>query len=236
MSNRHTVDSSHYYARIAGFGLLLMAILAMFANFSVIEGLIVLNDAPTTIQNILDHEMSYRAGLISFVIVTILDVLVAWTLYVLFKPVHKNLAVLAVCLRLVYTSIFAGALNHLLSLLGLLGSMDGSMLLISTEQLNTQTMLLIHAFKNSWLIGLVFFAFHLLVIGMLIIKSKGYLPKWIGIFLILAFLGYLLDSMAYFLLPNYTDYEIIFQMIVAIPGVIGELSLAFWLVLKGVKR
>ena len=236
MINRNTVDSPLYYARIAGFGLLLMAILAMFANFSVVEGLIVLNNAPMTIQNIIEHEMLYRAGLISFVIVTILDVLVAWALYVLLKPIHKNLAVLAVCFRLIYTAIFAGALNHLLSLLPLLSSAEHSIPLILAEPLNAQTMLLIHSFKNSWLIGLVFFAFHLLVVGILIIKSKGYLPKWIGIFLVLAFFGYLLDSMAYFLLPNYTDYEIIFQLIVAIPGVIGELSLAFWLLLKGVKR
>ena len=97
-------------------------------------------------------------------------------------------------------------------------------------------MLLIDSFNNGWLIGLVFFGFHLLVVGILIIMSKWYLPKWIGIFLVLASFGYLLDSMAHFLLPNYTEYEIIFQLIVAIPGVIGELSLAFWLLIKGVKR
>ncbi len=213
-----------------------MAILAMFANFSVIEGLIVLNDAPTTIQNIIDHEMLYRAGLISFVIVTILDVLVAWALYVLLKPIHRNLAVLAAWFRLIYTAIFAVALNHLLNVLPLLSSADEFKSLFTAEQLNAQTMLLIDSFNNGWLIGLVFFGFHLLVVGILIIKSKGYLPKWIGIFLVLASFGYLLDSMAYFLLPNYTDYEIIFQLIVAIPGVIGELSLAFWLLIKGVKR
>ena len=188
MINRNTIDSPLYYARIAGFGLLLMAILAMFANFSVIEGLIVLNDAPMTIQNIIDHGMLYRAGLISFVIVTILDVLVAWALYVLLKPVHKNLAVLAAWFRLIYTAIFAGALNHLLNVLPLLSSADIQSA-IHAEQLNAQTMLLIDSFKNGWLIGLVFFAFHLLVVGILIIKSKGYLPKWIGIFLILAFLA-----------------------------------------------
>jgi hypothetical protein len=96
-------------------------------------------------------------------------------------------------------------------------------------------MLLIEAFNNGWLIGLVFFAFHLLVVGYLIIKSGGYIPRMIGIFLIIASSGYLIDSTAHFLLPNYTDYETIFLLIVAVPGVIGELSLAFWLPIKGVK-
>ena len=120
MINRNTIDSPLYYTRIAGFGLLLMAILAMFANFSVIEGLVVPNDVPTTIQNIMDYEILYRAGLISFVIVLILDVLVAWALYVLLKPLHRNLAVLAAWFRLIYTAIFAVALNHLLNVLSLL--------------------------------------------------------------------------------------------------------------------
>ncbi len=53
--------------------------------------------------------------------------------------------------------------------------------------------------------------------------------------MILAFFGYLIDSFANFLLTNYEDYETIFLLIVAVPGVIGELSLAFWLLIRGVK-
>lgn len=57
----------------------------------------------------------------------------------------------------------------------------------------------------------------------------------IGFFLVIASAGYLIDSFAHFLLPNYTDYKTIFLLVVAVPGVIGELSLAFWLLIKGVK-
>lgn len=234
MTNRSTEASPLYYARVAGLGLLLMAILAMFSNFSVLEGLIVPGDAAATANRIIANEMLFRSGFISFVIVLILDVLVAWALYVLLKPVNKNLAMLAACFRLVYTAIFGIALSNFLNVLPLLSGAE-YLTVFTKDQIHAQVLLLIDAFNNGWLIGLVFFGCHLLVVGYLIVKSGGYLPRIIGIFLIIASVGYVIDSTAHFLLPNYTDYKTIFLLIVAIPGVIGELSLAFWLLIKGVK-
>ncbi|WP_261304293.1 DUF4386 domain-containing protein [Paenibacillus andongensis] len=236
MTNRNNEASPLFYARIAGIGLLLMAILAMFSNFSVLEGLIIPHDAAATVNNLIANEMLFRSGFISFIIVLILDLLVAWALYVLLKPVNKNLAMLAAWFRLVYTAIFGIALSNLLNVLPLLRGAE-YLKAFTTDQLKlyAQVMLLIDAFKNGWLIGLVFFGFHLLFVGYLIIKSGGYIPRIIGIFLILASAGYVIDSLAHFLLPNYADYQTIFQLIVAVPGVIGELSLAFWLLIKGVR-
>ncbi|NRF93387.1 DUF4386 domain-containing protein [Paenibacillus frigoriresistens] len=236
MTNRSTEASPLFYSRVAGFGLLLMAIFAMFSNFSVLEGLIVPDDAAATANNIIANEMLFRSGFISFVIVLILDVLVAWALFVLLKPVNKNLAMLAAWFRLVYTAIFGVALSNLLNVLPLLSGAN-YFAVFTTDQLKlyAQVMLLVDAFNNGWLIGLVFFGVHLLVVGYLIIKSGGYIPRIIGIFLILASAGYAIDSLAHFLLSNYADYKTIFQLIVAVPGVIGELSLAFWLLIKGVK-
>jgi hypothetical protein len=178
--------------------------------------------------------MLFRGGFLSFVIVLILDVLVAWALYVLLKPINKNLAVLAAWFRLVYTAIFGIALYNLLNILQLL---NGAKYLaaFTTEQLQAQVLLLANSFSNGWLIGLVFFGFHLLIVGYIIIKSRGYMPRIIGIFLVIASAGYLIDSTAHFLLPNYNDYKTVFMLIVAVPGVIGELSLAFWLLIKGVR-
>ncbi|QYR21312.1 DUF4386 domain-containing protein [Paenibacillus sp. sptzw28] len=234
MTNRNTEASPLFYSRATGLGLLLMAVLAMFSNFSVIEGLIVPGDAAATANNIMTKEMLFRGGFIGFVIVLILDVLVSWTLYVLLKPINKNLAMLAALFRLVYTAIFGAALFNFLNVLQLLSGAE-YLTAFTTDQLHAQVMLLIGAFNNGWLIGLVLFGFHLLVVGYLIIKSRGYLPRIIGIFLVIAFAGYVIDSIAHFLLPGYTDYKTIFLLIVAIPGIIGELSLAFWLLIKGVK-
>lgn len=89
------------------------------------------------------------------------------------------------------------------------------------------------AFNNTWLVGLIFFAIHLFLLGYLIIKS-GYIPKFIGFLLIAASAGYLSDSFANFLLRDYDAYKNIFMLIVVIPGVAGELSLTMWLLLTGV--
>jgi hypothetical protein len=233
MTNGIAEKSPLVYARLAGFGLLLMAILAIFSNFFVIESLIIPGDATTTANNIIANELLFRSGMASFIIVLILDVLVAWALYVLLKPVNKNLALLAAWFRLIYTAIFGVALYNLLSVLQILSGAD-YLTVFETDQLHAQVMLFINAFNNGWLIGLVFFGFHLFVVGYLIVKS-GFMPRILGILLIMSSMGYLLDNFAKLLLSNYTDYETIFLLIVAVPGVIGELSLAIWLLFNGNK-
>ena len=233
MTNGIAEKSPLVYARLAGFGLLLMAILAIFSNFFVIESLIIPGDATTTANNIIANELLFRSGMASFIIVLILDVLVAWALYVLLKPVNKNLALLAAWFRLIYTAIFGVALYNFLSVLQLLSGAD-YLTVFETDQLHAQVMLFINAFNNGWLIGLVFFGFHLFVVGYLIFKS-GFMPRILGILLIMSSMGYLIDNFAKLLLSNYTEYETIFLLIVAVPGVIGELSLAIWLLFKGNK-
>lgn len=158
MTNRNNEASPLYYSRVAGFGLLLMAILAMFSNFSVFNGLIISDDAATTANNIITNEMLFRSGFISFVIVLILDVLLAWALYVLLKPVNKNLAMLAAWFRLVYTAIFGIALHNFLNVLQLLSGTE-YLTVFTTDQFQAQVMLLIDAFNNGWIIGLVFLDF-----------------------------------------------------------------------------
>ncbi|XEC94777.1 DUF4386 domain-containing protein [Paenibacillus tarimensis] len=233
MTIRNAEASPIRYARIAGIGLLLMAVFAMFANFFVFESLVIPGDAVTTANNIVANEMLFRGGIIGFIAVLVLDVLVAWALYGLFLPVHKMLALLGAWLRLIYTAIFAVALNNILNVLLLLNGAE-YLTEFETGQLQAQIMLSLNAFNFGWLNGFVFFGLHLLVIGYLILKS-GCVPRIIGIVLIIAAFAYVLDSIAHFLLPNYSDYEAVFVLIVAVPGALGEISLALWLLIKGVK-
>jgi ABC-type multidrug transport system permease subunit len=82
-------------------------------------------------------------------------------------------------------------------------------------------------------LGLFFFSFHLFVLGYLVFKS-GYLPRILGVLLIVSSFGYLLDSFALTLLPNYADYEEIIILVIFLPNLIGEMALALWLLFKGV--
>lgn len=222
-----------FYARLAGFGLLVMAIVAIFANFFVFERLIVAGDAAATIANISADEVLFRMGIFSFVIVLILDVIVAWSLYILLKRVNRNIALLAALFRLFYTAIFATAIFNFLNVLQVING-EGYLGILEANQLQVQVQSMIDAFNNGWIIGLVFFGIHLLVIGYLVLKSE-FMPRLIGILLIVAGAGYLVDNFAKIMLLNYADFETIFILIVAIPGALAELALALWLIFKGKK-
>jgi Domain of unknown function (DUF4386) len=233
IENQRSDTSQRQAAMIAGLGLLIMAIIAFFANFSVIQGLVVPEDAAKTVSNIMANQMLFRLGIAGFVVVLICDVLVAWALYVFLKPVNQSLSMLAATFRLVYTAIFAAALFNLANAFQLV---SGASYLntFTAAQLQAQVMMSLESFQYAWQIGLVFFGFHLLVLGYVVVKSS-YVPKVLGVLLVIAGFAYPLDSFAHFLLANYADYKTFFLIIVAVPGILGELSLCFWLLIKGGK-
>ena len=211
---------------IAGLGLLLMAIPAVFANFIVVQGLVVPGDAEETANNIIENEMQFHIGILCFIIVIILDVLVAWALYIFLKPVNINLSLLMATFRLVYAAIFAAALNNLGNVLHLISG-DDYLTAFDTDQLNAQVMVSINAFEYGWSIASIFFGLHLFVLGYLVFRS-GYLPKILGILVIVSSLGYLIDNIGIILS---SDYVVIIGNITFI----FEIIFAIWLVLKGGK-
>jgi hypothetical protein len=225
--------SQRKIARVAGLGYLIIFITGIFSNFFVLESLIVSGDAVATATNISGNDFLFRVGILSFIIMVVFDVVLAWALYLILKPVNMHLSLLSGWLRLVNSTIFGIALFNLFSVLKILSGAE-YLKLFPAEQLHAQVMLHLNTFNDIWLIGLIFFGFHLLVLGYLIFKS-GYIPKILGILLIIAAAGYLLDSHANFILTNYSDYKDLFLMIVAIPGIVGELSFTIWLLLKGGK-
>lgn len=220
-------------ARMAGFGYLIIFLSGIFANFFVLQNMIVPGDAAATVGNIMAAQGLFRIGILSFVIMVVFDLLLAWLLYLLLKPVNRDVSLFAGWFRLVNATIFGIALYHLFDVLQMVSGAD-YLTVFEPGQLHAQVMLALAAFNHTWLIGLIFFGFHLLLLGYLIIKSD-YIPKILGVLLIIAAFGYLIDSFANFLLSNYSDYQTIFMLIVVIPGIIGELSFTLWLIWKGGK-
>jgi|SRR3989338_102961 len=216
MTNHIADISLRKAATAAGFGLLVMTIMAIFANFFVIESLIVPGDAVITANNIMAHELLFRFAICSFIIVIILDVIVAWALYIFLKPVHRSLSLLTAWFRIVYATIFGVSLFNLVTVLGLLHSSDYAQIMIS-----------LNAFNDGWNIGLVFFGIHLGLLGYLVLKSN-YIPKFLSVLLVIAGLGYLMDSFGKILIPDYNATIAMFTFI-------GELLLMLWLLIKGGK-
>lgn len=112
MTNGIVDIAEHQAALAAGFGLLLMGLLAPIAYFSVIQNLIVPGDAQKTVANILDSLGSFRISIVFLLLVAILDIIVAWGLYVLLKPVNKSLALLTDWFRVMYAAYFLAPLDR----------------------------------------------------------------------------------------------------------------------------
>ncbi len=162
ITKRPTPDiSQRKVALTAAIGLLVIALLTPLARFGVLQSLVVPADATATVDNIIASEGLFRIGIAAFLIVIMLDVVVAWALYVLLRPVNRTLALLVGWLRLIYAAVFAMALVNLLDVAQLLGSAERSTL--QPEQLHAQVMSSIASFDNGWVgIALAIFGLHLL--------------------------------------------------------------------------
>lgn len=217
-------------ARLAGVGYVMLFLLAIFANFFVLEGLIEAGDAATTAANIRESEGLFRLSLVSFMVVFIVDVVLAWALYIFFRNVSRDLSLLAAWFRLVYTVFLGIALIFFFQALQLLSGAD-YLTAFDTGQVNAQALGALEAFNYTWLIGLAAFGIHLLLLGFLILKS-GYTSRLLGYVLMVAGAAYVVDTGAYTLVANYADYENLFLVMVAVPSVIGELWLGLWLLLR----
>lgn len=226
----HIADISLRQAALAaGFGLLLMLIPGPFANFFVLDSLIVPGDATTTTANILANQSLFRLGVNSLIFVIILDVVVAWALYVFLKPVNRSISLLAAWFRLVFLTIFGIALVNLLSALLLVSGTD-FLRVFEPDHLGAQVMQYLSAFRYGENIAYVFFGLHLLIVGYLVFKLdySGFIPKILGILLIIAGLGYFIDSFGKLLSPSY-------DMNLAFFTFIGEVLFMLWLLFKGGK-
>ncbi len=227
----NTTISLRKIALAAGLGYLVIFFTGIFANFFILEKMLVPDDAAATLANITGNTGQYRLGVFCFIVMVLFDLVLTWALYVLLESANKPLALFMAWFRLVNCAIFGVALFQLFDVLELTGS-HAYLQEASAVYLQTEVMRALAAFNYTWLLGLLFFGVHLLALGALTLQS-GFIPKFIGVLLLLAGAGYLIDSFAQFLLPNYADYKNVFMLVVVVPGVVGELSFTVWLLLRG---
>ncbi len=226
ITKQPTVDiSRRAVALIAGFSLLVMALLAPFARFGVLQALVVPADAAATVNNIIASEGLFRVAIAALLIVTFLDILVAWALYVLLRPVNAALALLVGWLRLAAPAVFAVALANLLDVAQLVGSADGAAL--QPAQLQAQVMASIASFQNVWDMSLAIFGLHLLGLGYLLFRSADF-PRFLGVLVAIAGGGYLVDSFGMILVPDYA-------LSIGAFTFVGEALLIFWLFWRAIK-
>jgi hypothetical protein len=214
------------YARIAGVLFLLSIVAGIFGELYVPSKLIVSGDATATARNITTFDSLYRLGFATYLVEALCDVALALILYVLLRPVQKNLALLAAFFGLISTALYAVAELFYFAASLILGGAD-YLKTFSPAQLNSLALLSLKLYGFGGGIFMVFYGVACVLRGYLIFQS-GYLPRFLGVLLVLAGLGFIMKNFAQVLVPAYASDALLMPMFVA--GV----SLTVWLLVRGV--
>jgi hypothetical protein len=216
-------------ARIGGVLYLLIILGGAFGEAFIRGRLIVPDDARATAERILANEGLWRIGIASEILMLVCTITLALILYVLLRPVSRDLALLAIFFNLISIAVEAtNELNLLLTLLplkdaGLSGTFDPA-------QIDALSYLTAASYGYGFGVGLVFFGFECLILGVLIFRS-GYLPRAIGVLMLVAGACYLINMFALILSPRLAAFLFPVGML---PVLLGEGALCLWLLVKGV--
>jgi hypothetical protein len=216
-------------ARIAGVLYLLIVIFGLIAQIFVRDNLVDYDNATITATNILDSEFWYRFGFVSELLMLICDIGVTTILYILLKDTSRNLSLLSTLFRVASIIILSvTALTHYAALSFLKGS--GYLDVFTSSQLNAFALLSIRLHGTGYNVSLLFFGFHLIILGYLIYQSNLF-KKFLGILLLIGGICYIANSFIWFLFPYLVAF---IYPVILIPCAIGEWVFCLWLLIKGV--
>jgi len=225
--NRAIEASPRLWARVAGVSYLITIITGVFAEVFVRGSLVVRDNAAATAANLLAHESFYRLGLVADLVMLASYVVVTLLFYVLLKPAGRGLSLLAALFSLMGIAVLAvNSLNHLAPLV-FLG--DAPFLrAFDTPQLQALALAALKLHGRGYSIAGVFFGIYCVLIGDLTFRSR-FLPRILGVVMVIGGLGYVTDSFTSFLSPALAAR----LPDLAILGGIAELALCLWLMIVG---
>ena len=213
------------YARAAGV-LLFFSIVGGGFGEAYVPMKLIAPDAAATAQNITGSATLFRLGFAAYLVEAVCDVALALLFYVLLRPVHKYLALLAAFFGLISTALFAVAELFYIAAPLVLRSAD-YLKAFTPEQRNALALLSLKMYGYGGGIFMVFYGVATLLRGWLIFRS-GYLPKFLGVLLAIAGLGFIVKNFALVLAPAYASDVFLLPMFVAV------VALMVWLLVKGV--
>jgi hypothetical protein len=223
------VQNARSIARVGGALYLLIIAIGALGEAVVRGSIVVPGDLAATAANLRSMEFLWRLGVAGEAVLLCSAVAVAVILYVLLRPAGRELALAGLLFNLVSIAIEGVAALSLASALVPLSSAS-YLTAFTPEQAGALAMLAIRSHTTGFGIALIFFGVECVILGILIYRS-GYLPKWIGILMAIAGVCYVTNSFAHLLSPPLAAR--VFPAIL-LPALVAELSLALWLLLKGV--
>jgi hypothetical protein len=224
MIDQKTMEASNKLAKLTGFLYFLVILTGVASEIMVHNFIIVRGDITATVNHIIAYEAIFRLGFVISLTRFVVFIFMVLALYKLLRPVNKDWSLVMMTLALV--SIALGMVSLLFQYAApLLLSRNGYSTLFTTDQWQAQ----VQFFINLQMLGdkaAQILTVWLLPLGYLIYRS-GFLPKILGVLMVLAGLGYVTDFLIFFLLPN-LNWQ------VAGLAFLGELLFPLWLLIKGV--
>ena len=210
------------YLRLAGLAYLANIALGLFGEVVVRGTMVVAGDGLATAARIAQDPGLWRLGLGGDLLMQLLDIPLIVVFYLLLRPVSRPLALMATAFNIVQTAVLAA--NKLFML--------APLLLITapaTPDLGSQVQFWVRLHAHGFGIGLIFFGVACLLRGWLIARS-GVLPRALGVLLIAAGAGYLVNSFALLLAPTLAG---LLSPRLLIPSSARDLALSLWLLARG---
>ncbi len=224
-------ESQRKAARVAGFTFLFAMAIVVIANYGISFRLSVPGNAAETARNIMAHETLFRINIACNLLYGATIGVLLTALYVILKPVDRNLALVAAFCRLVVALMWGVTALNMLGALRLLGG--GTYLSVfEADQLQALARLHLDAGYDAYYIGLPFWTLASTVCSYLWFKSR-YIPRALAAFGVISSAWCVFCAFAFLISPNFqnTVHPMWFDM----PMVIFEMALGFWLLFKGLR-
>jgi hypothetical protein len=222
------MNSINKTARTAGFLYLIYIVTTIVADVFGRSNLIVFGDAAATARNIMASEQQFRIGIMGDLVSIVFFLLAAWALYALLSPVNRSFALAFLLLNLGGVAVYSiNLLNQFAAVLLLSGA--DYLKAFQAGQLQALAMFFLDLHHNGYWIAQIFFGAWLFPLGYLVFKS-GFLPRILGIVMMIHCVGWLTTSLQFFLFPGFTVITYVTYPL----GFISEFGLTLWLLIKGV--
>jgi hypothetical protein len=228
MESAMTASTAQTYARAAGILLVLTMIGGFTGELYLPSQLIVPGDAEATARNITASPFLHRLGFAMYLLEAACDITLSWVFYVLLRPVNREVALLAAFFGLVATSTFAMAEVFYFAPSFILGD-PGYLSSFSSEQRNSLAMLSLRYYAYGSGVLMVFYGIAFAIRGYLISRST-YLPRFIGLLMMIAGAGFVIRNLLLVLVPHAASTLLLAPMFVA------AISLMVWLLARGIDR
>jgi len=225
------MTTSKNTARIAGFIYLVVVITGMFSLAYVPNKLIDWNNGAATFSNITASPSLFRLGIYSSVVCYVAFVFLPIVLYKLLRAVNESQARAMVTLALLSVPLSFSNLQHKYAAL-ILTEKELFLQGISTEDIQSKLMFSLHQYNDGLLPATVFWGLWLFPFGLLVYKS-GFIPRFLGVLLMLGCVGYLINFTGNTLFENYPKTGIGKYM--GMLPAIAEIGTCFWLLFFGLQ-